>query len=157
MSYNITIARISEDLTKSLPISKEDWEGCTTLEEIEFKQKETYPNCYLEVQLEVSNEYIPCFWISKDFKMATIDSKVFLINREFEKYAIKIANRLNAIIFGQEGELYYIPNIGKFESEKYLLDQTPITISELKDRKIEIGNEKEVLEYLKTKQMNASS
>jgi len=157
MSYDLTIARISDDLTKSMPISRKDWEDCTIVNEIEFKQKETYPNYYLEVQIEESNEYIPCFWISNDFKMATIDSKVFLINREFEKYAIKIANKLNAIIFGQEGELYYVPYIGKLESDKYLLDQTTITISELKNHKIEIGNKKEILNYLKIKQRNASS
>lgn len=157
MSYDITIARISNDLTKSMPISRKDWENCAIVNEIEFKQKETYPNYYLEVQIEMSYEYIPCFWISNDFKMATIDSKVLLINREFEQYAIKIANRLNAIIFGQEGELYYVPSVGKFESDKYLLDQTQITITELKENKIEIGNKREILKYLKTKQMNASS
>lgn len=157
MSYDLTIARISNDLRVSIPISKDDWAHCTILNELEFKEKETYPNYYLEVQIDTNNEYIPCFWISNDLLTASIDSKVFLMNNEFEKYAIEIASKLNAIIFGQEGELYYIPSVGKIESDKRLLDQKLITIMELKENKLNITNKLEISNYIQTKIKIASS
>jgi hypothetical protein len=157
MSYDITIARISNDLKTSVPITKEEWEGCTIFNELEFKEKETYPNYYLEVQIDTNNEYIPCFWISNDFRTASIDSMVFLLNNEIEKYAIAIASKLDAIVFGQEGELFYIPSVGKIESDKKLLEQKLITITELKENKLNLANELEIFNYIQIKIKKASS
>lgn len=157
MGYEITIARISNDYKTAEKISKEEWINCSIPNEIEFIEKETYPKHYLEVKSVVTEEFIPCFWISKDFNSAFINSVVFLMNSEFEKYAIEIASKLNAIIFGQEGELYYIPCIGKIESDKKLLEQQTITIMELMESNLNITNKMEVSNYIQTKIKKASS
>jgi len=148
MSYLLSILRISPELNATESLSKEDWESCAIQNELAFIEKDTYPNHYLEVQQIDTKEFIPCFWLSKDFQKASIDSKVFMIHPEIEKYALHIASKINGIVMGEEGELFFIPGIGKIEAEKNLLEQKLITVMELKEQGFNLHHVSEIKKYI---------
>lgn len=148
MSYLVSILRISPDLLSSKIISKEDWISCAMPNELQFIEQENYPHQYLEMIISDTKDFIPCFWISSDFQKASIDSKVFMMHPEIEKYALHIASKINGIIMGEEGELFFIPGIGKLDAEKNLLDQKLITVMELKEQGFNLQDASEIKKYI---------
>ena len=157
MSYNITISRISNDFKTAISASKNEWEECAIPNELKFIEKNTYPQYYLEVTNVDSKDFIPCFWISKDFQTASIDSSVFLTNNELEKYLLHIASKIGGIVFGEEGELYFIPHFGKIEPKKRLIEQEIVTINELKENNLTLDDQTLMRKYINIKLEKASS
>jgi len=157
MGYDITIARISNDFKTTEKISKEDWINCSIPKELEFIEKETYPKYYLELKNVLAEDFIPCFWISNDFQNASVDSSVFLMTDELDRFIIHIASQIEGIVFGQEGELYFIPNYGKIETDKKLMEQELVTIQELNINGITVNDQTSIRQYINLKLKKASS
>lgn len=160
MSYNFTIARISSDLKKSIAISENEWKECQIDEELIYSKKSpknTY-NC-LEVLTVTSNDFIPCFWIRDDFETAHADCIILSMDSRIEKYAIHIATKLNAIIFGEEGELFFIPGIGKLQKDIQMHCQININLSDLieNDLTLNTSDHKKIDLYIKMKIKEANS
>ena len=57
MGYDITIARISDDLKEGVQINEQEWIDCQVEGKIEYKKQEFHPNQFLE-QLQKGSDSI---------------------------------------------------------------------------------------------------
>lgn len=142
MSYNISIARISNDLKSIVEITEKDWLNCQIENKIIYSVQEGFPSYCLNFK---SSGFVDSLGIDKDFNSGFIDSAVFYNNdrevvRLVEKYILHIANSLEAIIFGEVSELYFIPEIGLIDKDKCFINQTKLTIDELLNEGIYLNN-----------------
>lgn len=145
MSYDIIIARISNDLKSAVEITEKDWLNCQIENKIVYKIQEGFP-CYCLDFIDMkSSDFIDSLGIDKHFNRGFIDSSIFYNNdREtvklIERYMLHIANSLEAIIFGEASELYFIPEIGLIDTNKCFINQTRLTIDELITEGINFNN-----------------
>ncbi len=109
MAYEIHLGRFSEDLQK-VPISKQEWRNCAEkLEGLRFIEGE-FPES-IETYSEQYQDWIPVFWISNDGSGFMRSSGFFQSEVSYER-AVQIATHLKAFVYGDEGEIYFLPGYG---------------------------------------------
>ncbi|HEY3401896.1 MAG TPA: hypothetical protein VGK59_00830, partial [Ohtaekwangia sp.] len=108
MAYEIHIARLEDDLETEIPITTEEWIECVRqLKDLRYVE-EDFPDSIQTYSRETS-EWIPVFWVNEDG--GSMRASGFFNSVSYEK-AIEIARYLNAYIFGDESEVYYLPGLG---------------------------------------------
>lgn len=109
MAYEIHLGRFSGDLQK-VPVSKQEWRNCAEkLAGLRFVE-EGFP-ASIETYSEQYQDWIPVFWISDDGSGFMRASGFFQSDVSFER-AIEIATLLQAFIYGDDGEIYFLPGYG---------------------------------------------
>lgn len=152
MAYEIHIAKLADDLTTEIPITREEWDGCiykvTGLKYVENDFPES-----IQTYVEEKGEWVPVYWISSG--RGSMRSPGFFKDEVYEK-ATQIAEHLQAYIFGDENELYYIPGFGVVH-EKHQKVNHDITLSDLKQYRSEVGEHQHNLINVITQRKKAAA
>ena len=126
--------RFTENLANEIPILEEEWLKCTKeIDNIRFdKYSKSIQTYYKEDQT-----WMPIFWISENG--GSMRDSGFFQRLNFEK-AIDIAEYLKAYIYGDEGEIIYLPNFGVLFDESDA-DNIELNIEELQKYKPQFGDD----------------
>jgi hypothetical protein len=95
---------------QKVPVSKQEWRNCAEkLAGLRFVE-EGFPES-IETYSEQYQDWIPVFWISDDGSGFMRASGFFQSDVSYER-AIEMATFLKAYIYGDDGEVYFLPGYG---------------------------------------------
>lgn len=136
MAYEIHLAKLADDLETEIPITREEWNSCIlTIKDLKYVSDD-FPES-VQTYVEEKNEWIPVCWISSG--SGTMRASGFFKDDITYSKATQIAEHLQAYIFGDESELYFIPGYGALY-DKHRAANDDITLSDLKQYRREVGN-----------------
>lgn len=147
MAHEFILTRISNDFKTSIQIDEQELKK--ELMDSEFRL-ETTVNSFHSIEIKSDSKWANLVWYSPKSKRLFQNSKYFMGNPKMIKPLIKFAKKMNMIIFGDEGELYYIPNIGQLREGNFF-NQPEITVMELAEKNLKLENQKGIKLYIKEK------
>ena len=139
MSYTISISRIDDS-----EISKEEFiESIKLKDGLKFDESQLWTNMYEFIVLYKTQEDSFDFLLGYDSKYQSGET----ITPEHPKWndLTEIADKVNAFIYGEENEIYYLPKIGKpqehidFSSLKNEYQQSGLGYSDFMSSKFKIN------------------
>ena len=147
MAHEFILTRISNDFRTALEIS--EFEIAKEISNSEFKL-ETELSSYHSIQVNINSKWENLIWYSPKSKRLFQNSKYFLANPNLIKYLIRFSELMKTIIFGDEGELYFIPNYGQIQNGNFF-NQNVITVMELAENRINMNDKKGIKNYIEKK------
>ncbi|MEI6411174.1 MAG: hypothetical protein WCR52_17430 [Bacteroidota bacterium] len=139
MAYEIHFSRRSDDLSTTLPITEAAWINCVeTVEGIRLGPDFPYN---VEAYSEAEEDWIEIFWLGDDGN-GSMKAPAFFSEPVYYEKAIEMAAHLNAYIYGDEGEIYYLPGYGIIYDDVEV-DNPGLTFEQLAESLQEYGKDYE--------------
>lgn len=147
MAHEFTLTRISNDFRRAIEIS--EFEIAKKLKNSEFKI-ESESSSYLSIEVKIDSKWENLIWYSPNSKRLFQNSKYFLANPNMINYLTRFSNKMETIIFGDEGELYFIPSYGQIQKGDFF-NQDVITVMELAENGLRMNDQEGIRNYIKNK------
>ncbi|MDW7692125.1 hypothetical protein R9C00_14710 [Flammeovirgaceae bacterium SG7u.111] len=154
MSYEIHIGRFSEDLEEEVSIVTKEWiESTEIIEDIQYNQLGHQE--LIEAFSEQLNKWIPIFWLTK--RGGSMRASAFFNNPICYEKAIEIAQHFQAFIYGDEGEIYFLPEYGIVYDDVEKINPS-ITLDELIKYRDVCGNDyQKIIDVLESRTLTHSA
>ncbi len=134
MASEIYLNRFNKEMGE-ISISISDWKACENkINELKLVNDEGRLD-RVEYFCKAINDWIPIFWIDSKGNGFMRQSGFFRFEESFEK-AIKVAKNLDAIIWGEDGQILYEPNYGVIYDDCEPYETPTITFDDFLDKKI---------------------
>ena len=144
MAHEFILSRISNDFRTAIEISEIEIAQEPTNSEFKF---ETESNSYHSIEVNINSKWENLIWYSPKSKRLFQNSKYFQANPNMIEYLKRFSNKMKTIIFGDEGELYFIPSYGQIQNGDFF-NQEVITVMELAEHGININDKDGIKNYI---------
>lgn len=148
MAHEFLLTRISNDFKTAIEISESELHQMLD-RVIEYRINENSKPFY-SIEINEDSIWTNILWYSPKSGRLFQNSKYFMENPNLIRNLKFIADELNTIVFGDEGELYYIPSFGQIEEGNFF-NQMNLSVMELAENNLRVDNKLQIRNYIKQK------